>query len=97
MKMTVAEAEERKAYCGRCKYWRLYNEGECEEHEERHAFKGYSREECATIPAGRNSPPCVLGLCEIRKVSNFADEMYAGNYGEPDDCDDWEEYEEDTE
>ena len=30
MKMTLEEAEEKKAYCGRCTHWRLMKESDIE-------------------------------------------------------------------
>lgn len=93
MKMTLKEAEAKKAYCGRCKYWRLMEESEIESGLDREMAKHgeVTRAECAVFERGKEV--CVLGICKVSGARNFNDEMYAGNLGEPDDCRDWELWE----
>ena len=86
MKLTMEEAEKLKAYCGRCQHWRFLSDDEYDSPYIRH--DGITRDDCATTD--RSKMPCILGFCEIRKERNFCDEMYAGEYGAPEDCFDWE-------
>ena len=88
MKLTMEEAENLQAYCGRCKHWRFYEDDETDSPYACH--DGIEREDCAT--ADRSKMPCILGFCTIREVGNFCDEMYAGEYGDPEDCFDWEPF-----
>lgn len=93
MKMTLEEAEEKKAYCGRCTHWRLMKESEIESYHDRKMtmYGEVTRAECAEFEKGKNV--CVLGICSVSGARNFNDEMYAGDCGEPEDCHDWELWE----
>lgn len=93
MKMTLEEAKAKKAYCGRCKHWRLMKESEIKsEHDREMSRHGeVTRTECAEFEEGKTV--CVLGICKVSGSRNFNDEMYAGDYGEPEDCHDWELWE----
>lgn len=91
MKMTLKEAEEKKAYCGRCRHWRFMREEEFQRSKDvgysRH--DGFTRADIAVEP--KVFPPCILGICEKHNLRNFADEMYAGEDGSDDwECIDWE-------
>ena len=88
MKMTLKEAEAKKAYCGRCKYWRFMRKEEFTRGEdwEYSNHDGFTRADIAANPSGLC--PCILGICEKHNLRNFADEMYA-----VDECIDWELWE----
>lgn len=94
MKLTLKEAEARKAYCGRCKYWRFMREEEFTKVEDikYSNHDGFTKADIAVNPRGLC--PCILGICEKHNLRNFADEMYAGDDGTDSwECIDWELWE----